>query len=199
MILATPREGDPGRGEIQPGAQGSDPTPDDRDRRPPVQERRHRRFRHRDPGRRRRPDQRRLLRPLLLEGRPGRLGRGRSSSPTRSPSSTRCPPASRRSRPSSASTSPPRTATISAGGCPSAALLDEIGRCDATTRQAYTDGARSMIDAIARHLDDRRRSRRPTSARSASSRSSSARCSWLARSPTPSCPTASSPRRTPRR
>jgi len=40
------------------------------------------------------------------------------------------------------------------GGCPSAALLDEIGRCDATTRQAYTDGAQAMIAAIARHLDD---------------------------------------------
>ena len=41
-----------------------------------------------------------------------------------------------------------------AGGCPSAALLDEIGRCDEATKQAYTDGARSMISAIARHLDD---------------------------------------------
>ena len=40
-----------------------------------------------------------------------------------------------------------------AGGCPSAALLDEIGRCDESTRQAYTDGAGSMIGAIARHLD----------------------------------------------
>jgi TetR/AcrR family transcriptional regulator, transcriptional repressor for nem operon len=39
-----------------------------------------------------------------------------------------------------------------AGGCPSAALLDEIGRCDDTTKQAYTDGARSMIEAITRHL-----------------------------------------------
>ncbi len=42
----------------------------------------------------------------------------------------------------------------SASGCPSAALLDEIGRRDDATRQAYTDGARSMIQAIARHLDD---------------------------------------------
>ncbi|WP_078310837.1 MULTISPECIES: TetR/AcrR family transcriptional regulator [unclassified Mycobacterium] len=41
-----------------------------------------------------------------------------------------------------------------AGGCPSAALLDEIGRCDVTIREAYTDGASSMIEAIARHLDD---------------------------------------------
>ncbi|GAB3862104.1 TetR/AcrR family transcriptional regulator [Nocardioides maradonensis] len=41
-----------------------------------------------------------------------------------------------------------------AGGCPSAALLDEIGRCDLTVREAYTEGARAMIEAIARHLDD---------------------------------------------
>ena len=41
-----------------------------------------------------------------------------------------------------------------AGGCPSAALLDEIGRCDVSVREAYTDGAGSMIEAIARHLDD---------------------------------------------
>jgi TetR/AcrR family transcriptional regulator, transcriptional repressor for nem operon len=40
-----------------------------------------------------------------------------------------------------------------AGGCPSAALLDEIGRCDVAVREAYTDGASSMIQAIARHLD----------------------------------------------
>ncbi|TJZ77075.1 TetR/AcrR family transcriptional regulator [Rhodococcus oryzae] len=37
-------------------------------------------------------------------------------------------------------------------GCPSAALLDEITRQDHSTRQAYTDGARALIDAIARHL-----------------------------------------------
>lgn len=41
-----------------------------------------------------------------------------------------------------------------AGGCPSAALLDEIGRCDLTVREAYTDGASAMIQAIERHLDD---------------------------------------------
>lgn len=38
-------------------------------------------------------------------------------------------------------------------GCPSAALLDEITRQDHVTRQAYTDGAAALIDAIARHLD----------------------------------------------
>jgi len=48
----------------------------------------------------------------------------------------------------------PRHRDDRAGGCPSAALLDEIGRCDVTTREAYTDGAASMIEAIARHLDD---------------------------------------------
>jgi len=41
-----------------------------------------------------------------------------------------------------------------AGGCPSAALLDEIGRCDIAVREAYAEGASSMIKAIARHLDD---------------------------------------------
>jgi TetR/AcrR family transcriptional regulator, transcriptional repressor for nem operon len=40
-----------------------------------------------------------------------------------------------------------------AGGCPNAALLDEVGRCDQVIRDAYTDGAREIITAIARHLD----------------------------------------------
>lgn len=33
-------------------------------------------------------------------------------------------------------------------------MLDEIGRCDVEVREAYTDGASSMIKAIPRHLDD---------------------------------------------
>src|SRR6266480_431154 len=33
-------------------------------------------------------------------------------------------------------------------GCPSAALLDEIGRCTDATRQAYTDGLLAVIDDI---------------------------------------------------
>jgi TetR/AcrR family transcriptional repressor of nem operon len=37
-------------------------------------------------------------------------------------------------------------------GCPSAALLDEIGRCPATTKDAYTGGARSIVDEIAVRL-----------------------------------------------
>ncbi len=37
-------------------------------------------------------------------------------------------------------------------GCPSAALLDEIGRCTDTTRQAYTDGVLVVIDDIAARL-----------------------------------------------
>lgn len=41
-----------------------------------------------------------------------------------------------------------------AGGCPSAALLDEIGRCDVATREAYTEGTAAMIQAIARHIHD---------------------------------------------
>ena len=39
-------------------------------------------------------------------------------------------------------------------GCPSAALLDEVPRQDIATREAYTAGARALIDAIARHLLD---------------------------------------------
>jgi len=37
-------------------------------------------------------------------------------------------------------------------GCPSAALLDEIGRCTHSTRQAYTDGVLTVIDSIAARL-----------------------------------------------
>jgi TetR/AcrR family transcriptional regulator, transcriptional repressor for nem operon len=37
-------------------------------------------------------------------------------------------------------------------GCPSAALLDEIGRCGDATRQAYTDGVLPMIDDVAARL-----------------------------------------------
>jgi TetR/AcrR family transcriptional regulator, transcriptional repressor for nem operon len=40
-----------------------------------------------------------------------------------------------------------------AGGCPSAALLEEVGRGDEATREAYTDGVRRIIDAFARLLD----------------------------------------------
>ncbi|MER5531963.1 TetR/AcrR family transcriptional regulator [Streptomyces sp. NPDC002677] len=38
------------------------------------------------------------------------------------------------------------------GGCPSAALLDEIGRCADETKQAYTDGVLAVIDGIAARL-----------------------------------------------
>ena len=37
-------------------------------------------------------------------------------------------------------------------GCPSAALLDEIGRCAASTRQAYTEGVLGIADEIASRL-----------------------------------------------
>ena len=37
-------------------------------------------------------------------------------------------------------------------GCPSAALLDEIGRCSDETRRAYTDGVLVVIDDIAARL-----------------------------------------------
>ena len=37
-------------------------------------------------------------------------------------------------------------------GCPSAALLDEIGRCTDGTKRAYTDGLLAVIDDIAARL-----------------------------------------------
>lgn len=37
-------------------------------------------------------------------------------------------------------------------GCPSAALLYEIGRCGKSTKHAYTDGVLAVIDAIAAQL-----------------------------------------------
>ncbi|MFD9044125.1 TetR/AcrR family transcriptional regulator [Streptomyces bottropensis] len=37
-------------------------------------------------------------------------------------------------------------------GCPNAALLDEIGRCADTTKQAYTDGVLILIDGIAERM-----------------------------------------------
>ena len=37
-------------------------------------------------------------------------------------------------------------------GCPSAALLDEIGRCSTSTKQAYTDGVLGIANEIASRL-----------------------------------------------
>ena len=37
-------------------------------------------------------------------------------------------------------------------GCPSAALLDEIGRCSEATKHAYTDGVLLLVDEIASRL-----------------------------------------------
>ena len=39
-----------------------------------------------------------------------------------------------------------------ADGCPTAALLAEIGRCDAAVRNAYSKGAQSIVQEIAAHL-----------------------------------------------
>jgi TetR/AcrR family transcriptional repressor of nem operon len=38
-------------------------------------------------------------------------------------------------------------------GCPSAALLDEVGRCTAATKKAYTAGAKAILDEICARLD----------------------------------------------
>jgi TetR/AcrR family transcriptional repressor of nem operon len=37
-------------------------------------------------------------------------------------------------------------------GCPSAALLDEIGRCSETTKRAYTEGTLAIVDDLAARL-----------------------------------------------
>jgi TetR/AcrR family transcriptional regulator, transcriptional repressor for nem operon len=37
-------------------------------------------------------------------------------------------------------------------GCPSAALLDEVGRCTAATREAYTAGTKAVLDEICTRL-----------------------------------------------
>jgi AcrR family transcriptional regulator len=37
-------------------------------------------------------------------------------------------------------------------GCPSAALLDEISRCDGAVRDAYTDGVKAIVSEIATRL-----------------------------------------------
>jgi TetR/AcrR family transcriptional regulator, transcriptional repressor for nem operon len=49
-------------------------------------------------------------------------------------------------------------------GCPSAALLDEVGRCAEGAKRAYTDGAEVIIDEIATRLapDDPRSARGTT-------------------------------------
>ena len=46
-------------------------------------------------------------------------------------------------------------------GCPSAALLDEIGRCTDAVKRAYTDGLLAVIDDIGAHIapDDPRSAR----------------------------------------
>ena len=56
----------------------------------------------------------------------------------------------------------PQHRDLRADGCPSAALLDEVGRCDDASRESYTAGAKSIVDVIATHLDPRN----PRSARS---------------------------------
>jgi TetR/AcrR family transcriptional repressor of nem operon len=46
----------------------------------------------------------------------------------------------------------PQHRDLPADGCPSAALLAEIGRCDDASRESYTAGVRSIVDVIATHL-----------------------------------------------
>lgn len=50
----------------------------------------------------------------------------------------------------------PRHRDNPAAGCPSAALLEEISRCGAAAKEAYTAGVLASIDVIADQLDPRR-------------------------------------------
>src|SRR5947209_5542173 len=62
-------------------------------------------------------------------------------------------------------------------GCPSAALLDEIGRCTGAVKQAYTDGLLAVIDDIgARLAPDNPQSARVQTIRSAQRRRHPAPC-----------------------
>lgn len=49
----------------------------------------------------------------------------------------------------------PRHRDAPGDGCPSAALLDEVSRCDDAVRLNYTAGARAIVDLIATHLAPR--------------------------------------------
>ena len=73
-------------------------------------------------------------------------------------------------------------------GCPNAALLDEIGRCDDAVRDSYTRGMQSIVDVIATHLSPEDPPP-PALPRWDCSRSSSPPCSSPAPSPTLNCPT----------
>ena len=73
-------------------------------------------------------------------------------------------------------------------GCPSAALLDEIGRCDEAVRDSYTEGMQSIVDVIATHLLPTIHPP-PEPRRWGCSRSSSPPCNSHAPSPTGNSPT----------
>ena len=74
-------------------------------------------------------------------------------------------------------------------GCPSAALLDEIGRCTTATKDAYTDGARSIVDEIAARLAPEDP---PAGKRSGCTRWRWGRCNCPVHCPTRASPTRSS-------
>ena len=128
-------------------------------------------------------DQRRVLRALRVQGRPRRQRGRRPTELPSVPSSPRYPRAGRRWRNSCASTSSPQHRDDPSTGCPNAALLDEIGRCDDAVRDSYTEGMQSIVDVIATHLSPQDPPpREPT--RWGCSRSSSPPCNSPAPSPT---------------
>jgi hypothetical protein len=148
------------------GPQAGHETTHPRSGRAALQARRHRRRRRGGRDVRRRPDQRRLLRPLHLQG-------GSRRERPRRPAARPTPELRRRALGSGGTRSVhpllpvPEHRDQCADGCPSAALLDEIARRPAATRQVFTD------ELIATATTSRRASTRQTPRRLEPTRSRS--------------------------
>ena len=106
----------------------------------------------RDPHDGRGADQRRVLRPLRVQGGPGRhRGRRRSCAASAS-GSARCRPAAPASSSSCASTSRPSTATIPGRAARPPRCWTRSAAARTPTKEAYTDGVLAIIDDIAARL-----------------------------------------------
>ena len=97
-----------------------------------------------------RPDQRRVLRALRVQGRPRRQRRRRPARRPARQSSTSLPAGRAaleefvRDYLVAASSRPSRAQAV-----PTLRLLDEIGRCDDAVRDSYTKGMQSIVEVIA--------------------------------------------------
>src|SRR5439155_19197883 len=138
-------------GSVRKRAQAGNKAADRRSGRPSTQARRHRWLGDRHAHGGRGADQRRLLRPLRVKGG-SRRERARGAT-------TRAARELQRAAAGRAGLAQIVRAYLSVGhrdnpedGCPSAALLDEIGRSTDATKRAYTDGLLVAIDDIAARL-----------------------------------------------